>query len=290
MFDQDQNQGQGPSRDDRPGGESRPWISGGDRGVDGGRVDGIERRIDEALRDRFAMPSDLGRRLKRAVVRADTADMASDKAADVATMPDGARGRNSEPPRSFRFPAAARVIAASLLLAFGLVLILRGVGITRQERDAYAVGPLMAIPAAFDAAVDEGFEPDWICRDDPSFAEVTERMHGVPVGMFPLGSGVTALGMKYTHTFSPRTTNVLLRVDGEPVIVFIDRGDAVARQAELVGRNDAAPGWKFHEQRLDELVLIEYSPFKEPRALPSFHREGRPAEGELPLGGAGGTS
>lgn len=141
----------------------------------------------------------------------------------------------------------------------------------------YPVGPHRTMAEAYRHTVEEGFTSKWVCRDDREFALVFLDQFGDMLSMnFPLPTGVEALGLKYFDAISPRTISMLARVEGEPVMVFVDR---LERDHDTV--RDVPPGLTLHRRELGALVLYEITPHEEPTVI--FHLQ-RPET--LPEGGA----
>lgn len=118
-----------------------------------------------------------------------------------------------------------------------------------------------------------GFDTDWDCDDDRDFAAFVHRRlkHGLMLARAP--ENVQVLGLAYGWTLSRKSVHLSARVDGQGVVVFIDRIDNPDRQA-------AAPTCKLnvYERRTDRFVLFEMSPLDRPHLLDLFHEVDVPEE------------
>lgn len=228
----------------------------------------FQRRLDESLA-RYAAPPDAKAVLAAAMKRA---------AQNGAARPDedgAAAPAAPEPPAAI--PMWRRLAIAAVLL-LGLIGSWQIYGLLTGGPDGtYPVGPHRTMAEAYRHTVEEGFTSKWVCRDDREFALVFLDQFGDMLSMnFPLPTGVEALGLKYFDAISPRTISMLARVEGEPVMVFVDR---LERDHDTV--RDVPPGLTLHRRELGALVLYEITPHEEPTVI--FHLQ-RPET--LPEGGA----
>ena len=158
---------------------------------------------------------------------------------------------------------AAAAVAAAAALAWVLV----GTPLDRGgiEEPLFAARPLADV---YREAVAEGFEPYYECREADRFAETFARRQGVSLKLLPLGSGAEMLGLSYSGGLSRDTTAMLCRVDGKPVMVFVDRASADRPQAMDHAVNSLRV---FRDQR-DGLVFYEVTPLDRPRVAASLVR------------------
>jgi hypothetical protein len=139
-----------------------------------------------------------------------------------------------------------------------------GVGTPRVQ---YADTRAMALDLAYNQQVGEKqFKPDWVCKDQDEFASYFVNRLGQPLKMKPLAANATDWGVSYTGGISSRSMGVLARIDGQPVIVFVDRLDCDNRE----GFSQACHLNLFRRE-LGELVLYEVSPFDQPKMLDLFY-------------------
>jgi len=204
------------------------------------------RRIDEALRRRLAPPP------AEAVVSALRVhlDELERPAADESGGP--------------RFRRGPWVLAASLLLALaGGWLTVRAL-LPAGGSNPY--GPHRPMIAVYEADVAGGFEPEWVCETPAIFAETFREHYGQALEQPEPSEGFTLIGLGYSSTISERTTRILARVEGAPVLVFVDR-----REVDR-GPRRLPEGVPLHLFRRDvgRLVLYELTPLDAPRVLPSL--------------------
>ncbi len=71
------------------------------------------------------------------------------------------------------------------------------------------------------------------------------------------------VGLTYCGGLSRYTTTMLARVDGQPVMVFVDRRE----NDEQIVPPDPKTGLHLFRKELGDLVLYELTPFAEPRVM-----------------------
>ncbi|MEM8943890.1 MAG: hypothetical protein AAGD11_01810 [Planctomycetota bacterium] len=124
----------------------------------------------------------------------------------------------------------------------------------------------LALADIYQECVDGGFQPKWVCDDDREFAETFQKRQGQPLLLKP-DSQDLMVGLSYLKGISAKTTTMLARVEGEPVLVFVDSLDRDTKPEK--------PSWgsglNLFRQELDGLVLYELSPLAEPRVLSNFY-------------------
>lgn len=112
-------------------------------------------------------------------------------------------------------------------------------------------------------AVDSGFTPYYKCDEADRFAAVFDRRQGQPLRLLPLPEGIEMLGISYPGGLSRNSTAMLCRVDGQPVMVLVDR---VQVDQPSAMQNDDPAIYVFREER-DGLVLYEVTPFDSARVI-----------------------
>lgn len=184
---------------------------------------------------------------------------------------------------------AAAALAAVLLLALGAGWLwwtgqafpgVPGIGgNSRPARSGYGYAMAKQTPLAYyREQVAKGFEAQWPCP--PALLEQITRQR-FAVGLTyepPTDAGVKLLGASYANVLSPQTVTMLARVDGRPVVLFIDRTQAVSAEALA---SAAGGDLHLHERAVAGLSLYELSPLDQPRLLPLF-------SAAPPDGGSGG--
>jgi hypothetical protein len=117
------------------------------------------------------------------------------------------------------------------------------------------------------SAIASGFEPTYDCREPDRFAATFSRRQGQPLRLLAMPPAMAMLGVAYTQGLSRDTTAMLCRVDGKPVMTFVDRASADRADAAAVPQ-----GVDLHvfRQERDGLVFYEVTPFNEPRVISLF--------------------
>jgi hypothetical protein len=235
----------------------------------------LQTRIDRSLGEMFAVTTPSHAAVAAALVRAGakvaagaavtsqelelarpTGSACAREASAPAVTPAVA-GRKVEPAvRSTRRYWAAAILATAAALGWALV----GLPWSGPRRDAplFAARPLVDI---YNDAVASGFEPTYECREPERFAATFFERQGKPLQLLTPPVGTRMLGLAYVGGLSRQTTAMLCLVDGERVMVFVDR--AAADQAIASDLGDAKLH-VFRHQR-DGLVFYEVTPLAEPR-------------------------
>lgn len=166
----------------------------------------------------------------------------------------GAAKRAAVPTR--RYWAAAALIAAAAVIA---VVLAAPWDFGRLREPHFAARPLADI---YRQAVAAGFEPSYDCREPERFAAAFKSRQGQPMRLLAMPDGMQMLGLAYAGGLSRNTTAMLCRVDGEPVMVFVDR----ASEDQAVADDHAGDDLHVFRQERDGLVFYEVTPRPEPRA------------------------
>ncbi len=207
------------------------------------------RRIEDALRQYFAVrvPS-----AKRVMARLQTA---------------------SEPGRAARpigpvAKSVSRRLAVAAVLALGVIGVWRIWGFFQPKPPGeYPHRVQKPMHKAYWDKVASGFAPDWVCKTDEEFASTFERRFGQPLLLASVPEGISAVGLAYPNTITPRTIALLARVHGEEVVVFVDRLRADPGQSLPQGS-----GLNLHRRRVGKLVLYELSRLDRPFLLELFYQ------------------
>jgi hypothetical protein len=171
--------------------------------------------------------------------------------------PVPAAGATNVPARSVRPWIIA--LAAAVLLASAAVWIVAGLVMGPQPVNR--LGPIYHYTLA------SGFEPEIVCTTPAEFADWVRTNYGQ--ALYPGDDpGVEYVGWSYGPVVSGYSGILLARVDGEPVIVVMDRREReYTRQA-----HPEDPGLSMHRRRIGELVLYEVTPHGRARILPLLRR------------------
>ncbi len=217
----------------------------------------LQQRIDKSLERAFVAPAPID-------ILA-LAEARSDDSAASATV-ELAKPVDSKPDSRRR--------TLLTVLAACLVWVVVGGMVYRQffEDEGYRE---LALAEIYENCIDAGFQPKWVCEDDAEFADTFQRRQGRPLLLKPEARDVM-VGLSYLEGITPDTTTMLARVDGEPVLVFVDRLDRDTQPEK--------PSWwsglNLFRSELEEFVLYEVTPLDEPRVMASFYI---PDPAELPL-------
>lgn len=131
------------------------------------------------------------------------------------------------------------------------------------DQPFFAAQPLAEI---YRAAVASGFEPSYDCREPERFAAAFAQRQGKPLRLLAMPPGMVMLGLGYVGGLSRQTTAMLCRVDGKPVMVFVDRASADQSSAVAGAGEDLHV---FRDER-DGLIYYEVTPWDEPRVTRLF--------------------
>ena len=168
-------------------------------------------------------------------------------------------------------------LAAAAAIAGGLIggwLIVDASGRLGGRR-GYEPPPWRSIETVYLDEIAAGFQPRWVCETDEEFAATFGDRFGQRLLLAPLPDEIEAVGLSYANTLTPRTIHLLARVQGQPVLVFVDRpGRGGAAALTQVG------GLSLHRRRLGRLMLYELSPFGEPLLLWRFYDPDAPGSGQ----------
>ena len=167
-----------------------------------------------------------------------------------------------------RLTRGARLLAAAALLAMSAGGLWYSYALLRPRPavDPYALQPWRSFETVYNDTVREGFKPAWVCRNEREFERTFARRIKQPLLLAKLPAGVTAGGLGYSNTITPLTINVLGRVDGTPVMVFVDK------LAADIGPPPPPPkGLNIFRHQIADLVLYEVSPLDQPHILQHFY-------------------
>ncbi|MBX3363915.1 MAG: hypothetical protein KF866_04040 [Phycisphaeraceae bacterium] len=110
--------------------------------------------------------------------------------------------------------------------------------------------------------VQGGFSPSEVCTTEEEFKAWMLRTHGEPVVIASNLAGVELVGWTYSQVLDRRTSVLMAKVDGEPVIVLIDALDK-ARRLKAPGGS----GLRIFRRSLGQLVMYEVTPLGEARLV-----------------------
>ena len=176
---------------------------------------------------------------------------------------------SSSKPGTRRLPwAALMAIAAVLVLAVTAWWMFDHEGGSPKREP-----PRRSLRAEYEVQRERGFEPAWVCKTDQQFASTFWYRLGQGMLMHTSPEGVAALGLSYGRNLSRKTVLLLARVDGQPVLVFVDRLDN-----ERSAPRQPPADLHLHRGQVGQLVLYEMSPIGEPRLIGLFYEPAMPQE------------
>ncbi len=135
--------------------------------------------------------------------------------------------------------------------------------------------PVKPLASIYETCVAEGFRPTWICKDDQEFASTFQKRQGQGLLLAALPTGSKMEGLTYCGGISAYTTTMLARVNGSPVMVFVDRADADIHPALPCGSSEL----HLFRKELGSLVLYELTPLDKPKVMDYLHLSGAESTG-----------
>ncbi len=167
-----------------------------------------------------------------------------------------AKTKNRQYNRIIRFAIAASLIGVA---AFSIWIFASNF----KSDPFFEPRPLVAI---YQETVGRGFKPYYECHDMERFAKVFAQRQKQPLTLKPLADGSRMLGLSYLGGLSRETTAMLAEVDGQAVIVFVDR---ITNDQPEFGQSSIEIGINVFREKINGLVFYEVSPFPKSR-LTSF--------------------
>jgi hypothetical protein len=127
--------------------------------------------------------------------------------------------------------------------------------------------PNMPLTAIYEQSVASGFQPYWVCKDPHEFASTFFTRQGQGLLLADMPAGTKMEGLAYTGGISQNTTTMLARVNGLPVMVFVDRASADTHP--VLPKSET----KLHlfRKELGPLVLYELSPLDHATVMEYLH-------------------
>jgi hypothetical protein len=121
--------------------------------------------------------------------------------------------------------------------------------------------PNLPLETIYQNCVADGFRPKWVCEDKHEFAATFFARQGQGLLLADMPVGTKMEGLTYRGGLSRYTTTMLARVNGLPVMIFVDRAKADTHPALPSGES------KLHlfRKELGPLVVYELTPLDQPR-------------------------
>ncbi|MEO0587562.1 MAG: hypothetical protein AAF078_07975 [Planctomycetota bacterium] len=174
----------------------------------------------------------------------------------------GAGGAGGDGGAAKRSGVLARIGVARVVAAAAILVLSGWVGFE------YVVEPWLNAPPTLMAQaqgvhermVDNGFVPGWTCETIGEFETAFADRLGQAVTLDAFEwDGVRLVGLSYVRIDRQYSIAVLAEVDGEPVVVV------AVKPNERVGRQEGV-----FTKQIGDVLLIEVTPFEEPRVLPEL--------------------
>lgn len=136
-----------------------------------------------------------------------------------------------------------------------------------QPAGRYAVGEPRSMVDVYRSRAEIGFAPDWRCESEQIFIETFQETLGQPLRLAEedMPADISMLGLAYDNVLTPRTIIMTGLVEGEGVLVFIDR-NGPTRPATVSGES----GLQVFQREVGNLVLYELTPLDSSRMLKYF--------------------
>lgn len=174
------------------------------------------------------------------------------------------------PNTTLKHPASGKVRSTVLAIAACLgLLVVAGWQIraflappTPPTKPNYAKQDWRDFGAVYEAEVASSFTPVWKCENDEIFAKFVKDRFGQPILLAALPAGVEALGWSYSNSISEETAQILGTVNGEKVLVFVDRAERDKKNA-----SPRCGSVQAFSRQVGELVLYEVTPLDKPTFL-----------------------
>lgn len=216
-------------------------------------ADGVE-SMEKSLNFQQSIDSSLKRLFTTAEMPKTLRDQLEDRTPTVAPQSKTHSSKTHGSARILGMPQWS--VAALLLIGIGSWVVM-GLGYLFPEPDHYRERMAVAI---YQKVVDKGFEPDWFCEDEKLFADTFAERQGKGVWLRPLPEGIRMAGLAYHKGLGESTTSMLAWVDDKPVMLFVDKSNAIPKRL-LEDRPD--DDLQIFTQRLGNLTIVEVTPFEE---------------------------
>lgn len=165
-----------------------------------------------------------------------------------------ARTQDRVPSSKFAFPRqrAFWIVAA---LAASILVVVVGMRFIAKPSDGVIFNrqPLAVVYADL---VTRGFEPYYLCDDPKRFREIMQHRHGQSLALNDRGNQLM-LGLSYPGGWTSETTAILFRLDGEPVVIFVDSQPFPEDEPKADGKIN------IRVKELPGIFMVEVSPASE---------------------------
>ncbi len=162
------------------------------------------------------------------------------------------------PPRSLSRTMQVAIVGLAAMVAW--IMVVWHLRNNTIETPFFQPRPVAAV---YQEVLDSGFEPYYECHEEDHFAATYLRRQGQALRLTVLPEGSRMLGLSYAGGLSRDTTAMLCRVEGKPVMVFVDR---LANDVPNAMQNETS-GFKVYRVARDGLVFYEVTPFDSSRVI-----------------------
>ncbi|MEM7317204.1 MAG: hypothetical protein AAF497_29065 [Planctomycetota bacterium] len=216
----------------------------------------LQRQIDQFAQRAYEMPAEL--------------DIVPDelKSVDGSAAPAKDASHSDAIKSELAQPRSRRSFVAILAIAAGLLWALVAITWPNSDPNQVAFKP-QPLTDVYQTCVSEGFQPYWLCDNDFVFATTFNRRQGVPLRLANLPEGQEMVGLSYLAGISRRSTSMLAKIDGRPVLVFVDQQKKDWHPE--TGYFSESGLNVFRRQKLG-LVFYEVTPFDQPRLIEYFEQ------------------
>lgn len=124
-----------------------------------------------------------------------------------------------------------------------------------------------ALASLYSEKVESGFQPYYYCKDDARFAETFKVRQGQALALAEMPAGHEMVGISYLGGISRQTTAMLCKVDGQNVLVFVDRAGEPGFEIATADMDDDLN--VFVEEK-NGLVFCEVTPLDSAQMIEHF--------------------
>lgn len=198
----------------------------------------------------------------------------------------GSNGASHARPQSAPAPQRRRrillhskwvAIAAVVMISLATWRIWKSFGTVDQPDSRYSEGRVYRpMDAVYRAEVRNGCKPEWLCRDEREFIMTFFQRLGHGMALASVPPGIEARGLSLTNTITPQSVYLLSKVDGNVVLVFVDRLEKDSPQKL------ADPSLHLFRKELGPVVMYEVTPYPKPHLLDLMQIRDVPADWKKP--------
>lgn len=125
-----------------------------------------------------------------------------------------------------------------------------------------------SLATIYSETVDRGFKPYYVCDDDVRFAGTFQARLGQALALAKMPASSEMLGISYLGGISRNATAMLCKVDGQEVLVFVDR---VGELGQAIATEDVdGDGLNVFVEEKNGLVFCEVTPLDSSQMIEHF--------------------